>query len=220
MATPQRSATVGAKARALPWYRRAKETKCGGRGGGRGTGKSTLVEFVRIAFRRTDELPGDLRPEFEKYKRVYPNRQDGGLLTDDAMIAATYRKDGSVFRIRWNPREDIDPIQQRVAGEWRQAEGDIRQRFPVRIYSQKQIFYLANRPSALLGIVDEAPGVDRHSWGERWKEEETHYLSLRAKIREIETRQAGEARLRGELDDVTRKLAVFETAGHADVLKK
>jgi len=187
--------------------------------GGRGTGKSTLVEFLRIVFRRTDELPEDLRHEFEKYKRVYPKREDGGLLTNDTVIAATYRKDGSVFRIQWNPQEDIAPIQQRLNGEWEQAEGDIRQRFPIRVYSQKQIFYLASRPSALLGIVDEAPDVDRQSWEERWKEEETRYMSLRARIREIETGLAEEARLRGELDDVTRKLSVFEEAGHADVLK-
>ena len=187
--------------------------------GGRGTGKSTLVEFLRIAFRRTDELPVALQPEFEKYNKVYPNREDGGLLTDNAVIAATYRKDGSLFQIQWNPRGDINPIQQRVGDEWRQAEGDIRQRFPIRIYSQKQIFHLANRPSALLGIVDEAPDVNRQSWDERWRKEETHFLSLRTKIREIETGLAEEARLRGELDDVTRTLSVFEGAGHANVLK-
>ncbi len=187
--------------------------------GGRGTGKSTIVEFLRIALRRGDELPDDLKSEFEKYGRVYPDREDGGLLTDNAAIRAIYRKNGSRFRVQWNPAGDLEPIEQKIDGEWRHAEGDIRQRFPVRIYSQKQIFQLAKTPLALLRVVDEAPEVNRHSWAERWSEEEGRFLSLRAKAREIEAGLAEEPRLRGELDDAKRKLAIFEQAGHADVLK-
>ncbi|MCG7853743.1 MAG: hypothetical protein MIO92_14585, partial [Methanosarcinaceae archaeon] len=187
--------------------------------GGRGTGKSTVVEFLRIALRREDDLPDDLKPEFEKYVRVYPDREDGGLLTNDAAIRAIYRKNGSRFRVQWNPAGDLEPIEQEGDGDWRRAEGDIRNRFPVRIYSQKQIFQLAKTPLALLRVVDEAPEVDRHSWAERWNEEEGRFLSLRAKAREIEAGLAEEPRLRGELDDVKRKLAIFEQAGHADVLK-
>jgi len=187
--------------------------------GGRGTGKSTVIEFFRIALRRENELPDDLKPEFEKYGRVYPDREDGGLLTYDATIRAIYRKNGSRFRVQWNPAGDLEPIEHEVDGEWRRAEGDIRQRFPVRIYSQKQVFQLAKTPLALLGVVDEASEVDRRSWAERWKAEEGQFLSLRAKAREIESGLAEEPRLRGELDDVKRKLAIFEQAGHTDVLK-
>ena len=187
--------------------------------GGRGTGKSTVVEFLRIAMRREDEVPDELKPEFEKYTRVYPDREDGGLLTEKVEIRTIYRKNGSRFRVQWNPAGDLEPIEQEVDGEWRRAEGDIRQRFPLRIYSQKQVFQLAKTPLALLGVVDEAPEVDRHSWHERWNEEQGRFLSLRAKVREIEAGLAEEPRLRGELDDVKRKLSIFEQAGHADVLK-
>ena len=187
--------------------------------GGRGTGKSTVVEFLRIALRRENELPDDLKAEFEKYGRVYPDREGGGLLTDDATIKAVYRKNGSRFRVQWNTAGDIEPIEQEVNEKWRRAEGDIRQRFPVRIYSQKQIFQLAKTPLALLRVVDEAPEVSHHSWAERWNEEEGRFLSLRAKSREIKAGLADEPRLRGELDDVKRKLTIFELAGHADILK-
>ncbi|MFV2072208.1 MAG: TrlF family AAA-like ATPase [Thermoanaerobaculales bacterium] len=187
--------------------------------GGRGTGKSTVVEFLRIALRREDELPEDLKPEFEKYGRVYPDREDGGLLTDNTEIKAIYRKNGSRFRVQWNPSGDIEPIQQEIEGDWQPAQGDIRQRFPVRIYSQKQIFQLAKTPLALLRVVDEAPEVDHRSWAEKWKAEESRFFSMRAKAREIEIGLAEKPRLRGELDDVKRKLAIFEEAGHADILK-
>ena len=187
--------------------------------GGRGAGKSTLIEFLRLALRRENELPEDLKPEFKKYGQVYLNREDGGLLTSDATIRALYRKNGSRFHVQWNTAGCLEPIEQEINGVWRRAEGDIRQRFPVRIYSQKQIFQLAKTPLALLKVVDEAPKVDQHSWAEQWRAEESRFLSLRAKTREIETGLAEEPRLRGEIDDVKRKLAVFEQAGHAEILK-
>ncbi len=188
--------------------------------GGRGTGKSTLVEFLRLALRRDDEWPEDLRPELEKYHGIYANREDEGLLTKDAAIRVVYRKDGSRFRIQWNGRGDLVPIEHEDGdGRWQRTEGDVRQRFPVRIYSQKQIFQLARTPLALLKVVDETPAVDRHSWSEKWQTEENRFLSLRAKTREIKVGLAEEPRLRGELDDVKRKLAIFEQAGHAETLK-
>lgn len=187
--------------------------------GGRGTGKSTVVEFLRLALRRDDELPEDLNPEFEKYGRVSLNREDGGLLKNETEIVVTYRKNGSRFRVQWNPSGELDPIQENSKGDWKRAEGDVRQRFPVRMYSQKQVFQLAKTPLALLRVVDDAPEVDHRSWRERWQQEEGRFLSLRAKAREIEAGLSDEPRLRGELDDVKRKLDIFEHAGPTDVLR-
>ncbi len=189
--------------------------------GGRGTGKSTLVECLRLTLRRDAELPEALHREFEKYRKVCQSRDDDGLLTNDSSFSVTYRKDRTRFRVQWSQRGDAAPIEvQDNNGQWKTDPGDVAQRFPVRIYSQKQIFELAKAPLALLRIVDEAPEVDRRSWDNRWKEEETRFLSLRSKAREIGTVLADESRLRGELEDIKRRLAIFEEAGHAGVLKE
>ena len=187
--------------------------------GGRGTGKSTSVEFLRLALRRKDELPKALQPEFEQYGRIYKHREDSGLLTPDAAIIVTFRKEGAWFRIQWNPAGDLAPIEQEIDGQWRSAAGEIQQRFPVRIYSQKQVFQLAKTPLSLLKIIDEAPEVGYDSWSKKWRTEESRFLSLRARAREIEAGLAEESRLRGELEDVKRKLAIFEQSGHAEILK-
>jgi hypothetical protein len=189
--------------------------------GGRGTGKSTTVEFLRLAVRRNGELPDELSEEFEKYSRPYENRDDSGLLTGGARISVIYWKDGRRFRVAWNPASQHNvAIQQDSDGEWRPSEGDVLQRLPIRIYSQKQIFHLAKKPLALLRIVDDAPTVDRRAWDERRKELENRYLSLCARSRELSTEVAEESRLKGELDDIERKLATFEASGHADVLSE
>ena len=187
--------------------------------GGRGTGKSTSVEFLRLALRRKYELPDALRPEFEQYEQIYRDREESGLLTPNASIKVTCRKEGEWFRIQWNPGGSLEPIERKIDRQWQHAEGEIQQRFPVRIYSQKQVFQLAKTPLALLNVIDEAPGVGHDSWSKKWKAEESRFLSLRARAREIEAGLGEESRLRGELDDVKRKLAVFEQAGHAEILK-
>ena len=187
--------------------------------GGRGTGKSSLVECLRIALRRKDELPDELKTEFEKYAAVQRTRDDSGLLTGQAAIRVIYRKDGSRFRIQWSPTGSLHAIEEAANGAWSRAEGDVVQRFPIRLYSQKQIFHLAKTPRALLKIVDDAPAVDRRSWSGRWRQEESRFLFIRLRVREIEAELPEETRLRGELDDVMRKLAIFEEAGHADVLR-
>lgn len=189
--------------------------------GGRGTGKSTLVEFLRIALRRDGELPDTLANDFEKYRNVYQSQDDDGLLTENSRFTVIYRKDRTRFRIQWNRQGDVAAIEvQDESRGWRSEQGEVSERFPVRIYSQKQIFELAKVPLALLRIVDEAPEVDRRSWDDHWKEEQARFLSLRAKAREIEAGLADEPRLRGALEDVKRRLAIFEEAGYADVLKE
>ncbi len=188
--------------------------------GGRGTGKSTLLEFLRLTFRRDRELPAMLKDDFNKYQQVYESRQDEGLLTSKAEFISAYRKENAEFRVQWSYDGAVEPILEKTLdNRFQTVPGEITQRFPVRIYSQKQIFELAKRPQALLNIVDDAPEVRFREWQEQWNELKTRFFSLCAQAREIEAGLKEEPRLKGELEDIRRKLAVFEQAGHADVLK-
>ena len=186
--------------------------------GGRGTGKSTLVELSRICLRREDELVGSVRQAFDKFKRVPRSREDRGALTDDTHVRLQYRKDGVQFRVNWCLSGEAATIEQRKDGAWEQVEGNVVQRFPVRMYSQKQIFEMASGPESLLYVIDDSPEVNKSRWTERWKNEETQYLTLCSQARGLEAALAEEGPVRGELDDVQRTLKVFEDTGHRDVL--
>lgn len=188
--------------------------------GGRGTGKSTSLEFLRIALKRKGEIPKSLEKEFTKYSQTSKDRQDEGLLKDATKITVGFRKDGGRFRINWSNTDNIYGIEEETApGIWSASEGDIAQRFPVRIYSQKQIFELAKHPQALLQVVDDAPAVNHRDWQLKWEELLSKYLSIRAQEREVQAGLQEESVTKGQLEDVKRKLDVFEKAGHADVLK-
>jgi len=188
--------------------------------GGRGTGKSTSLEFLRIALKRVGEIPKSLEKEFTKYNQTSNNRQDECLLTASTVITVGFRKDGGRFRITWSNTDNKYAIEEEtLPGIWTVSEGDIAQRFPIRIYSQKQIFELAKHPQALLQVVDDAPAVNYRDWQLEWDELVSKYLSIRAQEREIQSGLQEESVIKGQLEDAKRKLEVFEKAGHADVLK-
>jgi hypothetical protein len=188
--------------------------------GGRGTGKSTLLEFLRITLRRDNELPEALQEDFKKYRLPYNKPDDEGLLTGEAGFTTDYRKIDAKFLIQWNSDGSGEPILEEKEDGSRQASvGDIAGRFPVRIYSQKQIFELAKRPQALLNIIDDDPAVKFRQWEEGWKTLKGRFLTLKAQVREIEDSLKVVPRIEGELDDIRRKIAAFEQTGHAEVRK-
>ena len=187
--------------------------------GGRGSGKSTILEMMRIGLRREGELPDSLAQDFENFKRI-GSRTDRGMLKTDTVIKIKYRKDGSEFCVQWSHADNIPAIVQiQPDGTQTELPGDVRSRFPVRLFSQKQVFTMAESRDALLRVIDEAEEVNRAEWQVRWDQEEKRYLSLMARCRELDTQASQRDKVRGELDDIVRKLAVFEGAHHADVLK-
>ncbi|MBF0399196.1 MAG: ABC transporter [Magnetococcales bacterium] len=188
--------------------------------GGRGTGKSTLAEFLRLTLRREGEWPDSLKKDLEKYSKVAHTRQDDGLLTADTRLTVIYRKDGGRYRVQWTPHGGEEILSAMDETDvWQPTQGVVADRFPVRVFSQKQIFEFARTPRKLLDIIDNALGDERRTWEKNWRETELAYLSLRAKEREIATGLKDEERIKGELLDVKRRLAAFEQAEHAEILK-
>ena len=68
-------------------------------------------------------------------------------------------------------------------------------------------------------VVDDAPAVNHRDWQLEWEELVSKYLSIRAQEREVQAGLQEESVIKGQLEDVKRKLKVFEKAGHADILK-
>ena len=195
--------------------------------GGRGTGKSTLIDFCRKTLRREAELDrsdrseeGSLRSLFDRRMRVPTSPQEEGLLTNETHIEVVYRKDGERFVLSWS-QDGKAPAIARLDGEQQiPQEGDIRERFPVRIYSQKQLFALAQDPNALLTVIDDSQAVRGTEQNRVIEQMGDRYLSLRAQARAATT-QAGELPARKALlADVRRKLEVLEGGGQAQVLNK
>jgi hypothetical protein len=184
--------------------------------GGRGTGKSTILEFVRLALKRVDEIPAGMSPDFEKYWQIPKDRNDEGLMTDSTKIIVFYIKDDTRFRITWESNNYV--FEEEKKDGWFVSEGDVVQRFPVRVYSQKQIFELAKQPQALLHIVDDTPEINYREWNAEFQLLKTKYLSIKAQQRELLASFQEENNIKGALEDVVRKLSIFEKHENADIL--
>ena len=185
--------------------------------GGRGTGKSTLVDFCRKALRREGELDGSassgeesLRNVFDRRMRVPASRIDNGLLTEKSLIEVVYRKDGERFLLSWSQDGAAQSIVRLSDDERIPEEGNIPERFPVRIYNQKQLFALAQDPNALLTVIDDAQAVQAAGSQRRMKQLENEYLSLRTEARAVAAQASELPNLQASLNDARRKLDVLQ----------
>ena len=187
--------------------------------GGRGTGKSTVVEMLRLALRRQDDMPEEIQSDFNEFASLPRNRNDTGALTKDTEAVATIRKDDGRFRVRWRyDGSGISVEEQNSDGLWARGVGDIRERFPARVLSQKQVLALSRDPNSLLKVIDDSPQVNRVDWNSRHQELEARFLRLRSELREADSRIGIRSRLQGDLSDVNRQIKVFEEGGHRELL--
>ena len=193
--------------------------------GGRGSGKSTLIHFIRLATRREEalgRLGADNRvlKNLTSFKKVGERRSDEGGLLAGTKAVLVYRKAGERFRLNWLQSDHGTSVESydAVTHQWVPASSqDVLSRFPLGIFSQDEIGLIAENPGALLHRVDETIG--KKDWDARWENEVNTFLALLGKIRSQRSRLAEKERLKGELDDVVKKLAVLERSEHATLFK-
>lgn len=192
--------------------------------GGRGTGKSTIVHALRLAFRRERELDasGEAAETFKRFNRISRNGADSGGLLDSTRISVLVSRDGVRHRLIWT-QDGQGP----VVEDWDAATGDwapsasqaiSEQRFPIRLFSQGQIAELSgDSQHALLRVIDDAAGsLDAQ---QLFTEAKQAFFATKAKLRELDGKLKGRDALNLDLQDVQRKLARFEDTHHAGVLK-
>ena len=184
--------------------------------GGRGSGKSTLLEFMRLVLRRDKDIPKTLKEESRQY---FDAEEEDSLLIKDSKISLIYRKGEVHYRLNWSAKANCFSLEENKDSTWTACPGEIKSLFPVRIYSQKQIFELAKNPRALIGIIDEAPEVDAGTIKAQHRELVNQYKQIEGKQRELNEKITRKNRMRGEYHDLTRQIEQIEKSAHATVLR-
>ena len=195
--------------------------------GGRGTGKSTVVHAMRLAFRREDELRRRLGEKTEPYRQFTSfaepakGRDGDGALRDNTEICVDLMRDGAAHRLRWH-RDGRGAVveEQDGSGEWRASgsQAVTAERFPIRLFSQGQIAAMAGEGrQALLDVIDEAADVG--NLHRAFEEAKRTYFSQRARLRELDGRLEGRPEYERKLADTNRKLEALAQSHHAEVLK-
>ncbi len=192
--------------------------------GGRGTGKSTVIHGLRLVYRRKDELVegSEAYETFDRFVNGEKSRNEKGGLLAVTQITLIVSRDGIRHRLRW-PTDGENPVVEEWdngAAQWQvsASQAITEQRFPVRLFSQGQIAALTDEGrQALLKVIDEAAEMDVTKTA--FKEARHSFLATRAKLRELDGKLQGREALNLSLQDIQRKLARFEAAHHAEVLK-
>ncbi|MDR1020765.1 MAG: AAA family ATPase [Synergistaceae bacterium] len=187
--------------------------------GGRGTGKSTLVESIRLAARCDRPLHDGSRTT-EKVERFARLSGEKGVMLEDTEILLELRRRGAAYQLRWRKDGNGSALDERQNGTWVPVEaGNVRERFPVSIFSQKQIEELASDPHGLLDIIDRTPEINRAEWQTRWDNAASQFFQLKERERDLSRRLAEEQQIRVKLADVEKDLKQYEEKGHGAILK-
>ena len=188
--------------------------------GGRGTGKSTTLESIRIVTRREKELK-DIAKVKDSLSQFVKASSDGGVMLQDAEVVMGINRRGERYRCRWRYDGNGPMLEKEMESGWEETEaGNILERFPLSIFSQKQINELASNPKGLLELIDRSPQVDRSEWQGRWELTKSQFLQWREKHREIRHQLTQESDINTKLKDVDNDLKQYAEKGHGDILDK
>jgi ABC-type lipoprotein export system ATPase subunit/predicted metal-dependent phosphoesterase TrpH len=202
--------------------------------GGRGSGKSTVLECLRLALARDNELQklgsdSEILKTFEGFQREYTQRDKPGMMLPDTCISAEVLKGGGETAERlkyvWSKQAD-GRFTTRV---WRWDENDwqatgldqnqARTAFPIKIFSQKQVLALANNPQALLEYIDDSIREQKAAWQQQFDEKKSALLAARMRVRTLKKELEKKPVLELEYKDASRKARVFANANFGPLLK-
>ncbi|WP_038252620.1 TrlF family AAA-like ATPase [Xenorhabdus bovienii] len=191
--------------------------------GGRGSGKSSVLEFIRLGMDRARDIRGlssenEIRRSFESFIKVSASRDSEGVMLADTKVSCVYTRDDVHYLLTWKKESNEVSICRYDGENWVSEEGEAHSRFPIKIFSQKQIFDLAKNPNALLRLIDESSTVGFQQWKMEWAEKNSHFQTLCSQRRELHSRLSNKNILSGQLSDVEQKIKTLEQSGHKEIL--
>ncbi|MFV7706980.1 TrlF family AAA-like ATPase [Shewanella algae] len=191
--------------------------------GGRGSGKSSVLEFIRLGMDRARDLDvlnpnNEIRRSFESFTKVSASRDSEGVMLENTKISCVYMRDEVHYLLTWTKENNRVSICRYDGQQWISEEGEAHSRFPIKIFSQKQIFDLAKNPNTLLRLMDESSTVGFQQWKMEWTEKNSHFQTLCSQKRELQSKLNNRNILLGQLSDVEQKIKAIEKSGHTDIL--
>lgn len=185
--------------------------------GGRGSGKSTIINYLRIALARIDEMPNEVQSEFNKFNQV--GRKNGtGMLRNDTTIDVEIFKDGKLYLIKWNNFTYTLQEFDNSTGNWNIpiTVTNIKELFPVQVFNQKELYALTGNPSKLIELIDSQ--FDKSAWDEAKELLINQWISNRAKRRQLNNAISEETNISAQLGAVNNKITLFESSEYKDTL--
>lgn len=194
--------------------------------GGRGSGKSSILRFVRGLFNRTNDLVelNEIIADHNEFYKHSEARSQKGVLNENSIIEIEFIRNNVTHKITAKSITDSAiqniTIQKldKISGNWvlEEADGYI-DFFQFEQYSQKQIYEIAQEPNCLRERIDKSIlGMEtlRHEKEVIAKS----FLEKSASIRTIQQQISGKGKLLTEIKDLDERIKLFHQSGIATLL--
>lgn len=193
--------------------------------GGRGSGKSTAIESMRIAAHQTGK---DIIPNLEIRERIenLMSYDYSGIMKSETIVRLDVVKDNHKYTLNWDPKGTSIPVTDNENPE-NHEYGNITSRFPIKIFSQKQIEKLASDNSNLLNIIDQRVlermdlnygNGESNFFNSSLRNLESEYLNLANAENELSERIENIEQDKANLKDIDIKLATFKNFNLSAIL--
>jgi ABC-type lipoprotein export system ATPase subunit/histidinol phosphatase-like PHP family hydrolase len=201
--------------------------------GGRGSGKSTMLECLRLGLARDNELLTEssdsaLKQSFENFKKEKTGRNQPGMMLNDSQIIVEVSKAQGDLEERYEYRWTKGPGGKFAVAVWRWdtdawhetqlTEEQARSNFPVKIFSQKQILSLADNPQHLIQYIDDVLSDKKDAWEQRFSNRREALNSARRRVRELLDKASQKPAIELQYKEALRKATVFASSNFGEAL--
>lgn len=202
--------------------------------GGRGSGKSTVVESLRLSLARDNEissLPGsEITRTFDDFKKTNSAISKLGMMLDDSELQVIVNKGmGQInerYKYSWknspNNEDGVLSVHRWDENEWHATDfnsDQARERFPVKIFSQKQILALANSPQALLEYIDGSISEEKLAWQNDFDIKKQKLLAVRMALQSQRKELLKKPALVNDYREARKKARVFSNDTFGELLR-
>lgn len=195
--------------------------------GGRGTGKSSIIRFLRGVFNKTSDLGSleSILKEHTEFYKIKDTKDKKGALKDTTkieviiyrnkikykIVASNFTRTKSEIRIEeWLTEEKVFKVVE--------LEGFL-DFFEFDVFSQKQIYEIAQTPNALRNRIDTSI-VDMPSLTEQLINKRLEILEQTSKIRKIQQLTGAKGKLETEIIDNDRQIKSLNESGFQKLYKE
>lgn len=192
--------------------------------GGRGSGKSSILRFLRGAFGKDSqisELSEILSDHTEFFKKVDPEGR--GVLKENTRIEIYFVRDGLQYRIVYcnneNPKTSVERQNIKNASYELVTDEGFIDFFQFEQYSQKQIFSIAQKPNSLRNRIDGAVPVIWSINNDK-KQARADYKSLMAKKRALVQEVKEKGKINTIIADANAKIQLLKQSGIAELITR
>ena len=195
--------------------------------GGRGSGKSSILQFIRGVFNKKSEIEhlDEILKDHVSFYKKYNKRDNKGVITVDTIISVIVVRNGIKYTVKATNITDSSTqkieIFKHLPNGYFEVINDKNfiNFFVFDQYSQKQIYEISKNTNSLRSYIDRA--INKISEiDEIVSEKENEYIKVSSEIRYINELVKSKAKLITEDNDLKEQLKELKKSDIQDLLKE